>query len=82
MCRSCVGDVFGPVEFVRNELSRSQFVAGAALAAGALAAGMPRRAAAGQSADTIFRGGTILPVAGPSRTARPRHRRRPHLGRR
>ena len=69
MCRSCVGDVFGPVEFVRNELSRSQFVAGAALAAGALAAGMPRRAAAGQSADTIFRGGTILPVAGPSRTA-------------
>ncbi len=69
MCRSCVGDVFGPVEFVRNELSRSQFVAGAALAAGALAAGMPRRAAAGQSAGTIFRGGTILPVAGPSRTA-------------
>ena len=69
MCRGCLSNVLGPIDDFRVELSRGDFLAGSALLAGSLGAALPRRAyAAAEGADTIFRGGTIVPMAGTQRS--------------
>jgi predicted amidohydrolase YtcJ len=65
MCQSCVDSLFGPIDLLRTNASRPEFLASFAAAAGAvaMAVGMTRPASAATSgADTIFHGGPIYPM--------------------
>ena len=61
MCKVCIGDVFGVEAFFRSEMTRGRFLAGAAVAAGAAAAGVPRSSlTAPMQSATVFYGGPIV----------------------
>jgi hypothetical protein len=63
MCTSCAPPLFA-LDSLRIELTRSQFLAGSALATGAVALTSRAGLAAAPGADTIFHGGTIYPMTG------------------
>ena len=72
MCYGCVGQIFGPISNLQPGLTRRAFLADSVMVAGAAAAAMalPGAAwAATGAADTIFRGGPVIPMAGSSRYA-------------
>jgi predicted amidohydrolase YtcJ len=66
MCQGCVSDIFGSFGGMRPGLSRRQFLATAAGAAALAPAAA--NAASMDGADLIFRGGSIIPMVGDSRT--------------
>jgi predicted amidohydrolase YtcJ len=66
MCKGCVGNIFGKIGLRQPEFTRRAFVAAAA---GGLAAGVSTPALAAGTVDTIFRGGTIIPIGGKERYA-------------
>lgn len=68
MCQGCVGNIFGPVGGLGLGVSRRQFFATAA-GATAMAQMAPALAAPDDGADLIFRGGSIIPLAGFSQYA-------------
>src|SRR5271169_5083571 len=62
MCQACLGNVFGSIGGMRPGLTRREFFAASA---GTLALpSLPAIAATFQGADTIFRGGSIILMAG------------------
>jgi predicted amidohydrolase YtcJ len=67
MCTNCAGNLFGSIGIKSPQMTRRTF---AATAIGAMGAGLtaPARAAASDS-DVIFRGGSIIPIAGGKRYA-------------
>lgn len=70
MCRSCLPDLFSPIAHFQSDVNRGEFIAASAAGAAVLSAFSPLRSdAASRSADTIFRGGTIVPMAGAARSA-------------
>jgi predicted amidohydrolase YtcJ len=68
MCNACMGNVFGSFGGLRAGLTRREFFAATAGAL-ALSPSLPASAGASQSADIIFRGGPIIPMAGASQYA-------------
>jgi predicted amidohydrolase YtcJ len=71
MCQSCVGNVFGSIGGMRPGFTRRDFFAASA---GTLAfipsiPSLPAIAASTQRADTIFHGGSIIPMAGAQKYA-------------
>jgi predicted amidohydrolase YtcJ len=60
VCRRCVGDVFGIEAFFRSKLSRSDFLAASAAAAGIAIARRPARTLAAGQRATVFYGGTVI----------------------
>jgi len=67
MCRNCAGNLFGSVGIKSPQMTRRIFAATAIGAMGASLAA-PARAAASDG-DVIFRGGSIIPLAGGRRYA-------------
>ncbi len=64
MCNGCTGNLFGLLD-ERLGLSRQGFLAGSTAALGALvASAAPSTARAASGAQTIFRNGTVIPMAG------------------
>ena len=66
MCQGCVSNIFGSLGGMRPGLSRRQFLATAASVAALAPAAT--NAASMDGADLIFRGGSIIPMVGDSRT--------------
>jgi predicted amidohydrolase YtcJ len=66
MCQGCVSNIFGAFGGMRPGLSRRQFLA--TVASVAALAPAATNAASTDGADLIFRGGSIIPLVGDSRT--------------
>lgn len=63
MCQACVGNIFGAIGGLRPGFTRREFFAATAGAL-ALVPSLSTFAAVPQEADVIFRGGSIIPMAG------------------
>ena len=68
MCQACLGNIFGSIGGLLSGFTRRDFFAASASAGTlALAPGLPAFAATPAAADTIFYGGSIIPMTGGQR---------------